>query len=472
MKAPRRDPLLISVLLWLVASSMWTRLPSQQVSPSPLRSPFRIEVVDRDTGRGVPLVQLETTGAIRYVTDSAGVVAFDEPGLLGTRIWFGVSSHGYTHPEDRFGHRGVTLHTKPGGSARVAIDRVNIAERLYRVTGQGIYRDTILTGGKAPISQPLLNARVAGQDSVLAIPYRGRILWFWGDTHRPRYALGLFKTAGAWSKLPGKGALPPRVGVDLNYFTNADGFARAMCPIEGPGVVWISGVTLIEDTLVCHYSRRKGLETPLESGIARWNPTSERFEKWKQLPLTETRHIKHHPTPVVMDGEKWIVVGSPFPELRVRATLADVHDPTRFERWDGDGWRPTQGPTPSPQQVITSKDGKLRISARPGSIRWNAHRKKWIAIFGEAFGGPSILGEVWYAESDAITGPWRDPRKIVTHDRYSFYNVTHHDFMDDGRYLYFEGTYTTLFSKTKLRTPRYDYNQIMYRLDLDDPRLR
>ena len=33
-------------------------------------------------------------------------------------------------------------------------------------------------------------------------------------------------------------------------------------------------------------------------------------------------------------------------------------------------------------------------------------------------------------------------------------------------------TYTTLFAQTKVKTPRYDYNQVMYRLDLDDPRLK
>ena len=40
-----------------------------------------------------------------------------------------------------------------------------------------------------------------------------------------------------------------------------------------------------------------------------------------------------------------------------------------------------------------------------------------------------------------------------------------------GRFLYFEGTYTKMFSGTSQGTPRYDYNQIMYRLDLADPRL-
>jgi len=43
---------------------------------------------------------------------------------------------------------------------------------------------------------------------------------------------------------------------------------------------------------------------------------------------------------------------------------------------------------------------------------------------------------------------------------------------DGGRVIYFEGTYSHTFSGLeKSPTPRYDYNQIMYRLNLDDSRL-
>jgi hypothetical protein len=42
---------------------------------------------------------------------------------------------------------------------------------------------------------------------------------------------------------------------------------------------------------------------------------------------------------------------------------------------------------------------------------------------------------------------------------------------DGGRIIFFEGTYTTTFSGNNDPTPRYDYNQIMYQLDLSDPRL-
>src|SRR5262249_11669748 len=88
-------------------------------------------------------------------------------------------------------------------------------------------------------------------------------------------------------------------------------------------------------------------------------------------------------------------------------------------------------------------------------------------------GGTSMLGEVWYAEAAAPLGPWVYARKVVTHDRYSFYNPMQHPEFDreGGRLVYFEGTYTHTFSGNPEPTPRYDYNQIMPRLDLAEPRL-
>jgi hypothetical protein len=82
-------------------------------------------------------------------------------------------------------------------------------------------------------------------------------------------------------------------------------------------------------------------------------------------------------------------------------------------------------------------------------------------------------GEVWFAEGDTPAGPWVYARRVVSHDTYNFYNPTQHPFFDHdgGRVIYFEGTYTASFSGARVKTPRYDYNQIMYRLALDDPRL-
>jgi hypothetical protein len=115
-----------------------------------------------------------------------------------------------------------------------------------------------------------------------------------------------------------------------------------------------------------------------------------------------------------------------------------------------------------------------RVRLHSGTVRWNKHRQRWVMLAGEAGGKSSYLGEVWYAEARHPTGPFAKAVKVVTHDRQSFYNVCHHAFLDraGGRVVHFEGTYTSDFSGNPYKTPRYDYNQVLYRLDVDDARLR
>jgi hypothetical protein len=68
-----------------------------------------------------------------------------------------------------------------------------------------------------------------------------------------------------------------------------------------------------------------------------------------------------------------------------------------------------------------------------GSVYWNEHRKRWVMIAVEIFGESSVLGEVWFAEADAPTGPWVYARKVVTHDKYSFYNPKQHPILRPRR---------------------------------------
>lgn len=121
---------------------------------------------------------------------------------------------------------------------------------------------------------------------------------------------------------------------------------------------------------------------------------------------------------------------------------------------------------------LRDSESDKRIRVHNGSLSWNEYRKKWILIATE-LEGSSLLGEIWFAETTSPIGPWGKAVKVVTHDDYSFYNPKQHPeyAQKEGRIVYFEGTYTHTFSGNPVATPRYDYNQIMYRLDLDDPRL-
>ena len=92
----------------------------------------------------------------------------------------------------------------------------------------------------------------------------------------------------------------------------------------------------------------------------------------------------------------------------------------------------------------------------------------------EAFGKPSAFGEVWYAESKQPTGPWGKAIRIVSHENYTFYNprIQPNLTPEASPILLFEGTYSRQFADRPEATPRYDYNQILYRLDLDAPALK
>jgi hypothetical protein len=106
-------------------------------------------------------------------------------------------------------------------------------------------------------------------------------------------------------------------------------------------------------------------------------------------------------------------------------------------------------------------------------MAWNAFRHRWVTVFLEHFGKPSVFRELWYAEADAPTGPWSKAVKVLTHENYTFYNPRLHPEWTppDSPLLFFEGTYTAEFADKPEPTPRYNYNQMLYRLDLDDPAL-
>jgi hypothetical protein len=108
-------------------------------------------------GNGVPLVELRTVNKVSWWTDSNGIIAFNEPGLLDLEVYFHVKSPGYEMPADFLGNRGVKLEPVRGGHAEIRLERLNIAERLYRITGQGIYGDSLLVGHPVPLRQPALN---------------------------------------------------------------------------------------------------------------------------------------------------------------------------------------------------------------------------------------------------------------------------------------------------------------------------
>jgi hypothetical protein len=476
--------------------------------------PFVITVLDDETGRGVPLVELQTVNNVKYYTDSNGVVAFDEPGLMDQTVFFHVKSHGYEYPKDGFGYRGKALAVTPGGSASLKIKRINIAERLYRVTGGGIYRDSVLAGMPVPTKQPVLNGQVFGSDSVVNAIYHGKIYWFWGDTNKPGYPLGNFNVPGATSLLPSDGGLDPNKGVDLEYFVDAQGFAKQMAPLPGDGPTWIWGLVVLKDKsgkerMFADYQKVRGFLNVYERGLTEFNDAKKQFEKVVAFPLDAPIQPHGQTFLHTENGIEYVYYANYWPLTRVVAVPETLRDISQYEAYtclvegtrleqhqfdrDANGkvryaWKKNTPALSQQDEAKFVRGGHLKkeeallhlqdvdtgktVLAHASSVYWNKFRGRWIMISCES-GGTSLLGEIWYAEADTPVGPWVYARKIITHEKYSFYNPKQHPMFDqqDGRVIFLEGTYTHTFSGNNEQTPRYDYNQIMYKLTLTDPRM-
>ena len=425
--------------------------------------PCRIDIVDDSNGWPVPLVELRTVHQVRFVSDNAGVIAFDLPELMGVRSWFFVEGHGYEVKADGFGYRGVRLTPEPGGRLTVKVKRTLPGKRLGRITGAGLFGESQKLG----LHLDFAEQGILGCDSVQNAVHNGKLFWAWGDTNLARHPLGIFHMIGAVTETQPLDSFEPPVRLRYDYFTGDKG-VREIARMPGEGPTWLDGFLSLPDAsgrhrLVAHYVKIKPPLTVYESGLCVWNETTERFDRRQVLWEKGDGDSKPTPAPrghpviwADADGKRWAMFGDPFPALKCEPT---------FEAWENpDRWTLLE-----PQPTVPSKADGQPIRPHRGSIAWNDYREKWVVVFCQNGGDTSYIGELWYAEADAPTGPWRDAVKVVTHNNYTFYNPRlHPEFTPkDSPILLFEATYTKTFAKNAHPTPRCNYNQVLYRVDLN-----
>lgn len=461
------------------------------------------------------------------MTDSAGYVAFHEPGLMtGDPIWVTVSSYGFESPTGFLGVSGMQIQPKAGSSIEIKLTRTQVAERLYRLTGYGVYRDSVLLGKPVPVEQPVLNAQVAGSDTIQCAKFKGKLLWMWQDTDQLAFQLGNFAMTGAWTDLPHK--LDADKGLNFEYFTKdnkPNEFARGMAdiPVQTPGSfpLWIDGLTVIPDEtgqerlIGTYFATGLGFSC-VERGLALWNEKKQILER-----LVKFEGINNgadllapggHAIYVTENGTRYAFYGK---NIRVKADFNSASQQSQYEAFTCltmDGNRANRGPngtliwswvkggTPvnyenadnlvqsgiisqdeSPYRLKDLETGQS-ITAHTAGIAWNPYLKLWTNVFQQQM-GDTVAGEIWFSTAQAPEGPWTACRKVATHymDRDGFSNnnndlynpVQHNELMrEGGRFIYFSGTLTNTFSGNPFPTPYYNYNNIMYRLDLNDTRLK
>lgn len=441
------------------------------IEASPTRY-CEIAVVEKASGWPVPLVELRTNHQVGFVTDNAGVVAVDLPELMGRKTWFSVNSDDYEVAADGFGNRGVRLAPRPGEKLRIEVTRTSIAKRIGRLTGAGIFAESQKLGRERNWRE----SGVLGCDSVQTAVYRGKLFWAWGDTSLAGYPLGIFDMSSATTAVAPLQSFEPPLHMEYDYFRNEKGSPRGIAPIAGKGPTWLSGYVTLPDAtgrehLVACYAKINPPLDAYESGLCAWNDQKQIFEPLKTIWKKSTNEPNCPPSPIGhpnfwtdANGKKRALFGDPLPKLRCPAT---------FEAWQD----PSQWEVLTPQESLAVAGAGVsadkRVVPHSGSIAWNEYRRRWVTVFMENFGKPSAFGELWYAEADSPLGPWGPAVKVLSHANYTFYNPRlHPEFTpSDSPHLFFEGTYTQTFADRPPATPRYDYNQILYRLDLDDPPL-
>jgi len=487
---------------------------------------FRVDVVDDETGIGVPLVLLRTNNYLEYFSDSAGRVAFFEPGMMNTSVWFSVLADGYelnvrktkgaysyNAPYDS----GFVVNTRVGaGPAIVYMTRKQHAERVYRLTGGGLYRDSVLTGAPIPetvadraLIDPLSGS--TGQDTLHLVNLNAtHVMYFFGDTVCPRsarqnncnakgmYTVAAVSDLGNDSRAEYQPSQPPR----LKYIADSNHDApHPIAPIAPLSQnTWIAGVFMgiddgdaasgrdnySSDVLFAAYFKNPGdgaSPGQAKQGMAIWNASARQMEALgSPWPRNASLSLNGaHAVQVISPADAakgfeayaWFVNG--YVTSRVLAKASAV---ARYERFEH---------LPMPAMPTVSCN----------TVNWNAWAKRYLCLGDNRiddggiflFGGPVPITIAW---SHDLLGPYVNATEIIAHNASgaSCYNGLHmpHMDMEGGRVVHVACTYTAMWSNTDKDpnlwssclfginshqgcspvVPRYEYNNIVSRIDLQN----
>lgn len=424
-------------------------------------TPFRIHIEDAQTHAPVPLITLTTTHHVSFTSDNDGNIAFDLPEFMNREIWLTLHADGYELPADGFGYRGFRCTPKESGTHTIQVKRTSAAQRIARITGAGLLSESQKCGLHISIQE----SGITGCDSVQAALHEGKMFWLWGDTSVPQYPLGVFHSTGSItaSNIFSQARAP--LLHTHSPMRSADGRIHPLAALPGDGPTWLSALCSLPDQnkkshLVALYRKIQANLNPYETGLCEWVDAKKQFQITRTLwikadGVAEPLTFPDGHAVLLPDGK--IGFGNPFLTLIHEATYEAWKDHTTTKLLD------------TPAALTCSITGR-KVIPHSGSMAWHAGRKMWQAIFVEKSGATSFIGDVWFAEAPSPTGPWLHAVNVISHAHYSFYNprILHECVAPDADYILFEGTYTKEFSGTKHPTPRYDYNQVLYRLNFSD----
>jgi hypothetical protein len=328
-------------------------------------------------------------------SDSGGNIAFYEPGFEGD-IFFNVYSDGYSldpnqdhvemynTPYDSGIHLNVSYGENSGGGGIIYMVRHQLAKRLYRLTGSGLYADSYLSNQLSSIPQSIIDSnrvliddvKVLGQDTVMTVTFNNKVLWFFGDTTCLCSArqnncenYGMY-TVGASSCLPSDlitgqsqnddddadddnhdspciSSQPP----PLKYFSSSEGGFLHVAPMATlPPLdqnTWIAAVFTLPSSSSASSSQAKYANFmknpgdgenagPTATGMVKWNPDSETFDFLSEFPDNHTflngAHTIQQLSPEDSgSASNYVYFNS---QIRVSGDEVSIMDPSQYEYYN------------------------------------------------------------------------------------------------------------------------------------------
>ncbi len=451
-------------------------LPPPQAAIWNVATPYgptqRVDVKVLDDVSGVPLPGAVLTRLDKrsvYVSDNKGMVALHEQDRQNLVTQFKVEAPGY----QSIASQGINL--TPGASEQ-AIELVpqaeQVAQRLYRMTGVGLERETHLLGTAAPspTDTKLINADVLGQDGPMATLYTKagsteKVFWTFGDTRHPNHDN---------DNLAGSGATSDKIPTDLNtslpltyYKTDTvPGFARERSVVAkadfSPTINaarWPFGLSTIDNRLytwvtIVNTSGTPWTFYPIAVGV--FDDATNRFTKLGEIPHESDATNPNFTTPgehsfKVKEGATEYLHSGGFMQrsngvketlIRVRAAQDALIPSTTFPKGEYEEYTPYKADgtvdRPSGRPIYAWKKqindpvlntglnaderlvGQMRVLGGAGGStgpilqhkstrQFNTYRNRYVNVFNQ-WGSSSSM---YYSEADTPVGPWAWGRRIV-----------------------------------------------------------
>ena len=216
--------------------------------------------------------------------------------------------------------------------------------------------------------------------------------------------------------------------------------------------------------LVTAYMKTKGSLRAYEWGLLAWDDKTSKLETlrvlWNQSEQTPEPPPRPEGHEFSLEGRWRKTMGAVWRSLSRLALPRDVRGVDQPRHVGSAQTAKSRCPVGGGDE-ITPHRGSDRVESISRAVRFNLHAiaRQTVAAWRD------LVRRGGLAARPLGTG-----RESARHEHYTFYNPMIHAEMTPAGSpaLFFAGTYSMDFSDARQRTPRYDYNQVLYRLDLDE----